>query len=325
MKKILVIAALTIAAACMAFAQMGNKQTSAMDNTVQEAQSDQDGFELNGYRWKNKEEFIESGARCATENLSVDRIEQIEREVEIFKENQKLVTGYETNVTGGTINVYFHVIRRGTGVSNGDVTTAMITNQINVLNSAYSGTGWNFSLVSTDRTTNTTWFNNCANSSTESQIKNALRQGTADDLNIYSCNPSGGLLGWATFPSSYNSNPKNDGVVLLYSSLPGGSAAPYNLGDTATHEVGHWMGLYHTFQGGCARNATSGGDLVADTPAEKSPAFGCPTGRDSCRNIAGLDPITNFMDYTDDACMFQFSLGQDSRMDVQFTTYRFNH
>lgn len=226
------------------------------------------------------------------------------------------------SATGGVINVYMHVIRRGTGINNGDLSTSMINQQMNVLNNAYAATGWSFNLVSTDYTTNTTWYNNCASSTTESQMKNALRQGTADDLNVYTCNPSGGLLGWATFPNEYASRPKLDGVVLLYSSLPGGSAAPYNLGDTATHEVGHWMGLYHTFQGGCARNASSGGDLVADTPAEKSPAFGCPDGRDSCRNIAGLDPIENFMDYTDDSCMFMFSPGQDARMDAQFTAYR---
>lgn len=223
------------------------------------------------------------------------------------------------SVAGGVINVYWHVIRRGTGVSNGDLTTTMINNQMNVLNTAYAAWGWSFNLITVTRTTNSTWYSGCYGSS-ESAMKSALRRGTADDLNIYSCNPSGGILGYATFPSSYASAPSRDGVVILYSSVPGGSAAPYNLGDTATHEVGHWMGLYHTFQGGCNGN----GDFVGDTAAERSPAYGCPDGRDSCRTQSGLDPISNFMDYSDDACMFQFTAGQDARMDAQFTTYRYN-
>lgn len=228
----------------------------------------------------------------------------------------------EVTATGGTINVYWHVINNGSGLANGDIPNSQITAQINVLNAAYASTGWSFNLVGTDRTTNAAWYLSTGGSS-ESEMKTKLRLGSADDLNIYSNNMGGGLLGWATFPSSYASNPMNDGVVVLYSSVPGGTAAPYNLGDTATHEVGHWMGLYHTFQGGCSRSLTSGGDLVADTPAEKSPAYGCPVGRDSCRQISGLDPITNFMDYSDDPCMNSFTTGQDARMDTQFATYRF--
>jgi hypothetical protein len=193
----------------------------------------------------------------------------------------------------------------------------MIDDQMKVLTAGFADTEWSFNVVEVTRTTNATWYTGCYTSAIEMAMKNALRKGTAKDLNIYSCAPTGGILGYATFPSSYASNPKRDGVVILHSSMPGGTAAPYNGGATATHEVGHWMGLYHTFQGGCSKS----GDLVSDTPPERSAAYGCPRNRDTCAG-GGVDPIFNFMDYTDDDCMDHFTSGQDARMDEMWTLYR---
>jgi hypothetical protein len=268
-------------------------------------------FVWGGETFVNQKAFIESGRRCGV-NISEERVQELELEF------AKRAPG-PNSITGGVINVYFHVIRRGSGIANGDVSDLQIQQQIAVLNQAYAGTGWTFVLTSVDRTTNATWYTMSPGSTAERDAKRALRRGTADDLNIYTASPGGGLLGWATFPSWYSGNPTDDGVVVLYSSLPGGSAWPYNEGHTATHEVGHWMGLYHTFQGGCSQT----GDAVADTPGERSAAFGCPVGRNTCAS-AGLDPIHNYMDYTDDACMDTFTAGQDARMDQQFTAYRLN-
>jgi hypothetical protein len=252
---------------------------------------------------------------CGTKELTLEEAAAVEAEFEQlapWKDNFNAFASV-------TIPVYAHVVNKGSGASNGDIADSMITAQMNVLNAAYAGTGVQFSLVSTDRTTNATWYTAGPGTAAETAMKTALRKGTADDLNMYFSSPGGGLLGWATFPNSYTGNPKDDGVVILNTSLPGGSAAPYNLGDTATHEVGHWLGLYHTFQGGCQKT----NDYVSDTPPEKSAAYGCPSGRDTCP-ATGADPIKNFMDYTDDGCMDQFTTGQIARFQSLYDTYRRN-
>ncbi|CAE6449758.1 unnamed protein product [Rhizoctonia solani] len=225
-----------------------------------------------------------------------------------------------------SIPVYWHVIQSGTSLSQGNVPDSQITDSIDVLNADYASTGITFTHTETDRTTNASWFNRAGpETSYQTAMKTALRKGGANALNVYTVgytnvNPPG-LLGYATFPSSYTNNPSDDGVSILYSSVPGGSAAPFNLGRTLTHEVGHWVGLYHTFQGGCS----SPGDYVDDTPPQSDgiggPTSGCPAGKDTCPG-GGLDPIHNYMDYSDDYCMTEFTPGQNTRLQSQLSTYR---
>jgi hypothetical protein len=258
------------------------------------------------------QEAVVDGRNCGSQQFTAEEVAQIEARYEAVRA-RKAMAG-EVNATAISVPVYFHVIRDSNGL--GGVTTTQINNQISMMNKAFAGAGISFTLASIDYTNNSTWYT-CATSGCETKMKNALHKGTASALNFYTNNMGQGLLGWATFPWSYANSPNMDGVVVLQSSLPGGSTANYNEGDTGTHEVGHWLGLYHTFQGGC----TSPGDSVSDTPYEASGASGCPTGRDTC-STAGLDPITNFMDYSYDSCMFEFSAGQNSRAVSMWNTYR---
>lgn len=226
-------------------------------------------------------------------------------------------TRRQAAAASASVPVYVHVMRDANG--GGNVTDSQIAQQISVLNASFAGqkssaaanTGFSFYLAGTDRFNNTQWHQDKQSSTYRKQT----RKGGRNALNIWLVDFD--YLGIATFPWDYARNPGIDGIRVQYSSLPGGSATNYNLGETTTHEAGHWFGLYHTFQGGC----TSTNDEVADTPAQGSSTTGCPEGRDSC-SLPGLDPIHNFMDYSYDSCYTMFSSGQSSRMSQMWTAYR---
>jgi hypothetical protein len=257
--------------------------------------------------------------RCGTRQPSLEEVEQIEQQITRARGRTK---------TTVTIPVWFHVIERGSGFDNGDVPESMIRAQLRVLEESYNGrtggagSGFGFALAGVTRTRNQTWFESMAtNFELEMQIKQLLRRGGPETLNIYTVD-GGPYLGFAYYPSVLTSPDfaALDGVVLDWRSLPCGTFEIYSEGDTATHEVGHWLALYHTFEGKCS----SKNDFVADTPAEFSPAFFCPIGRDTCSGASkpGLDPIFNFMDYTQDSCMYQFTGGQVQRMQAAWAAFR---
>jgi hypothetical protein len=251
-------------------------------------------------------------------DISAAQIRAVEARTDAILKNQGISQAEASSAAAAAaIPVYVHVMRDNAG--NGDVSNARISEQIAVLNRTYGGqesssaanTGFTFTLAGIDRFNNTNWHQDKQSKTYRSRT----RQGGANALNMWLVNFN--YLGVATFPWDYASNPGVDGVRVQYTSLPGGSATNYNLGETATHEAGHWLGLYHTFQGGC----TPSNDQVSDTPAQGSATNGCPAGRDSCA-LAGLDPIHNYMDYSYDSCYTQFSGGQASRMSSMYTAYR---
>jgi hypothetical protein len=220
-----------------------------------------------------------------------------------------------------TIPVFFHVFTDG---AEGRLTESVLRQQVAVLNAGFGGqeggaaTGFRFTYAGVDYTDNATWFEALdPGTSVERAAKAATHKGDASTLNVWTTDgPS--YLGFATFPSWYKRSPQLDGVVLDYKSFPGGAyGSQYSLGETATHEVGHWLGLLHTFQGAC--NAK--GDYVDDTPAMSVPTNGCPAGKDTCP-APGTDPIHNYMDYSFDSCYTEFTAGQSQRMRDQWAFFR---
>ena len=256
--------------------------------------------------------------RCAVDATPADQLELIEQ------------AASSANDPGGvvTIPVYWHVITSSKG--EGDV-SALVPEQMRVLRDAYAGSKFAFDLKSIQVVANNAWYFAAAGSAGEVAMKNALRKGGPETLNIYTT-LGDVYLGWATLPFYYKFGPSYDGVVLWWASLPGTGLSgttseepdgvlTYDQGDTGTHEVGHWLGLEHTF--GPGNGCTTPGDKIKDTPTEAEPQFFC-VQRDSCVGspFPGDDPITNFMDYVDDVCMDNFTAEQTKRMRKHWHAFR---
>lgn len=222
-----------------------------------------------------------------------------------------------------TVPVYFHVVSLDGVIGN--VSDEAIAKQIEVMNLASTGryggvnTGFKFELAGVTRTVNADWYHAGPTTPEETAMKKALTTGAPHALNYYSTT-AGPYLGWAYFPGLPAARMFLDGIVVDWESMPGTStryAGRYDLGLTAVHELGHWVGLHHVFYGGC----NYWGDYVDDTPKQLTATRGCPTGQDSC-SAPGVDSVHNYMDYSYDSCYFEFTAGQALRMQDHWLHFR---
>ncbi len=258
----------------------------------------------------------------------VGRMQAIEEATERFASNPdmaRLVNG--VYVIPVVVNVLYQTAAQ-------NISLAQIQSQIAVLNADYAATNADYSLtpstftavrsgntniqfvldtVIRKSTTKSSWSTNDAVKKTASGGLNPTSPTTK--LNLWCCNLSGGILGYAQFPGGSSTT---DGVVIDDNAFgsTGTVSAPYNKGRTATHEVGHWLNLRHIWG-----DATCGNDLVGDTPLHTGANYGCPAAnsKSTCTGTPVMMTM-NYMDYTDDACMYMFSAGQKTRMLATFAT-----
>jgi len=274
---------------------------------------------------------------CGAEDLDPIELEKHEHEIQDYRKRLSTEVWKSMSSRVITVPVYFHVLTDSSG--NGYINDQTILQQMDILNDAFSGvisnysecgfeyenfptTPFNFTLMDIIRTQDDDLFQ--METSTSFRERRSLHIGSCDTLNIFT--GSANFLGFARFPLACapagNTSPdvvnRGDSVLVHYGSLPGGISDRYNEGDTLVHEVGHWLGLFHTFHGD---DCDGSGDLVSDTPTQSMSSSGCQIGKDSCPS-GDVDPIHNFMDYSDDCCMYMFTAGQIERMIIEYDMYR---
>jgi pregnancy-associated plasma protein-A len=262
--------------------------------------------------------FLDHGLRCGSERLP--QFYDLGTTADCNSSNTTIKAEYDP--AGGvtyTIPVWVHILMNKRGTL-GVVSDTRVTQQIAALNRDYASlteTKIRFVHAGTTRSRNNNWYNDAGS------YYNQLAVDVLNNLNIYT-NTAGGYLGYSYVPSGGGVvGNKFDRVVIYHAAFgdPAPYGPPYDEGKTATHEVGHYLGLYHTFDGGCAAQSgcANNGDLICDTQPEASPHFSGCTDPQTCGNP---DPIQNFMDYTDDFCMDRFSPNQANRMRCTIANFR---
>lgn len=218
--------------------------------------------------------------------------------------------------------------------------------QLSILQQSYADSGISYRLQGVTRHVNDKW----ASNADDTAMKTTLRKGSYRTLNVYfqtdlQASPgqagrafghrgavtnndlASSVLGFCTLPdpsvnaSSPASHYIKDGCNVLAKTMPGGSLDLYNRGGTAIHEIGHWNGLLHTFQGESC-SVDNPGDHISDTPQQSTPTDGCPDRKDSCPDSPGLDAVHDFMDYSSDVCYENFTPGQGERMRSMWISMR---
>ncbi|TFK19090.1 hypothetical protein FA15DRAFT_602163, partial [Coprinopsis marcescibilis] len=209
-----------------------------------------------------------------------------------------------------------------------------VQTQMDVLRKAYEPAKIWFELTNVTRHNNKEWFDKTidGDNDAELEMKEALAPHDRPDiLDVYSVALATDL-GYAAFPGSFVDGTKirkgRDGVVMNFGEFPNSTVNPFTLGNTLIHEVGHWAGLLHTFTVTPGR-CDGPGDFVKDTPTQgyashfaMDPSLGTCVAADSCPNLPGVDPISNYMDYSPDHCQDHFSPGQIQRMRDILSLYR---